>query len=1149
MARIDLGKVTGLSAYEIAKKNGFEGTEQEWLDSLNGSNYDDTELRNLINEKSDVNHSHENYVEKVEGKELSSNDFTDEEKNKLSQLNNYDDTEIKNQITDINKKIPTQATEANKLADKDFVNSSIATATAEFIGTYNSLSEIKNVSYDNNDYCFIVGKDSDGNTKYSRYKYNGSEWIFEYDLNNSSFTSEQWKAINSGITSDWKENVDSDLTDLLSELTNKSDSTHTHDDRYYTESEIDTALNAKADNNYKDIYGVTRTIKQTLDKLQLSYTFGSPAGKIRYLHVKGYVSFLLACRYEQFIFVQRNKVFVLGDNYFSSKYYSYLDSNTNDVHHYFELRGYNDITMQVLSKSSGAIVVEELTELPEGITLQTYTDSQRIAFNSTFNNYAKKTDLDGLSVVGHNHSNKVNYKTATMVGLGFEKDTYVSVRDFWQTLYEKCGSNGIVNFDWANASAAYVGTEKSNVYINGGTLIYSMSNKPAVWNVFSALYVSGANGQFYHIKCSIDANNTVGAESWFINGIAKSYELANKIDKDLSNVTGTLPISNGGTGATTAREANFNILNDLYEETSVQSDNYELVGHYVSSGSTSKGALYKVKFSTFWDYIKDKISSVLGLTKDTYSGKSAKATSDENGVNIASNYARKPNIYQNPYKYVDSKFYFYWYKILDGATLIGTSGRQVKLKVYNLSDINYPYRAEFTVDVTSYLNDTSKNISVNLINHYMTNENHGNLCVAVDSDFNVYFQTNCLWGSSFSVETVIAVGITPTQTKLNYSTLYQDPTDFVSVKKIIDNGKFKMAKNISTGSITFSQEGDSIAKITATKATNDSAGNKIVDTYATKTELSDYVLKSEIGEVGGTGDSQSNTHYFKRLGDLKADVINERLDDGSVIQHVYKIGYAVIPILELTSGVSNGYSNGRIFNHAKNGGRSDYIFEWKCNKKNDEDFNLTIYNNRDYDKFEMCTFLYEGKKYLGITISNSTIVDLEYYFDGYSSGMDSPLFTIIEYQKNWSLSTVANVINSEIKDSLTTLTLSDYIPAKVDKTGQVLWSGILNHADDFTSTTDITLSKSIFYFNMITIAYRAEMTTSVTPIATAIYPVCGHQQFQSLGAWENGQDGNLFFANYFNSTSIKFSYLFPNGNTLRIKNAYGAFEILGVYGT
>ena len=36
----------GLSAYEVAVKNGFEGSEQEWLNSLHG--YDDTEITRRV---------------------------------------------------------------------------------------------------------------------------------------------------------------------------------------------------------------------------------------------------------------------------------------------------------------------------------------------------------------------------------------------------------------------------------------------------------------------------------------------------------------------------------------------------------------------------------------------------------------------------------------------------------------------------------------------------------------------------------------------------------------------------------------------------------------------------------------------------------------------------------------------------------------------------------------------------------------------------------------------------------------------------------------------------------------------------------------------------------------------------------------------
>lgn len=40
MAQVNLGRVTGYSAYEIAVQNGYEGTEQEWLLSLKGAKGD-----------------------------------------------------------------------------------------------------------------------------------------------------------------------------------------------------------------------------------------------------------------------------------------------------------------------------------------------------------------------------------------------------------------------------------------------------------------------------------------------------------------------------------------------------------------------------------------------------------------------------------------------------------------------------------------------------------------------------------------------------------------------------------------------------------------------------------------------------------------------------------------------------------------------------------------------------------------------------------------------------------------------------------------------------------------------------------------------------------------------------------------------------
>jgi hypothetical protein len=109
---------------------------------------------------------------------------------------------LESRVTTIESEIPAQASSSNQLADKNFVNSSIATNTATFIGTFNSVAELEAYSgaKDDNDYAFVISTDSAGNTLYNRYKWNGTAWLFEYALNNSSFTANQWAAINSGAT-------------------------------------------------------------------------------------------------------------------------------------------------------------------------------------------------------------------------------------------------------------------------------------------------------------------------------------------------------------------------------------------------------------------------------------------------------------------------------------------------------------------------------------------------------------------------------------------------------------------------------------------------------------------------------------------------------------------------------------------------------------------------------------------------------------------------------------------------------------------------------------------------------------------------------------------------------------------------------------
>lgn len=110
---------------------------------------------------------------------------------------------IQSCVTAIEEKIPSQASSSNQLADKEFVNSSITTNTANFRGTYACVAELPTTGNTNNDYAFVCSLNTTtGNYIYDRYKWVASDscWVCEYELNTTGFTAEQLASINSGIT-------------------------------------------------------------------------------------------------------------------------------------------------------------------------------------------------------------------------------------------------------------------------------------------------------------------------------------------------------------------------------------------------------------------------------------------------------------------------------------------------------------------------------------------------------------------------------------------------------------------------------------------------------------------------------------------------------------------------------------------------------------------------------------------------------------------------------------------------------------------------------------------------------------------------------------------------------------------------------------
>ena len=104
-------------------------------------------------------------------------------------------------------------------------------------------------------------------------------------------------------------------------------------------------------------------------------------------------------------------------------------------------------------------------------------------------------------------------------------------------------------------------------------------------------------------------------------------------------ITGTLGVANGGTGQTSAINASNALLNALTTGSSTPTDADYYISQYVGGGTTTT-TYHRRPMSALWEYVKGKISSVLGLTASSYSGAAASANSVD-PANITDGYTSK----------------------------------------------------------------------------------------------------------------------------------------------------------------------------------------------------------------------------------------------------------------------------------------------------------------------------------------------------------------------------------------------------------------------------------------------------------------------------------------------------------------------------
>ena len=120
------------------------------------------------------------------------------------------------------------------------------------------------------------------------------------------------------------------------------------------------------------------------------------------------------------------------------------------------------------------------------------------------------------------------------------------------------------------------------------------------------------------IKSSLNGTTTRMHNALTVNG--KTYDGSEAVD------AGVQTVRNGGTSATNAEDG-FNTLADGVRDSSTPKDDEKML-------LKPAGTWYKTTCLDFWNYIKDKISSVLGLTKDNYGGKASTAGTADKAAEV-----------------------------------------------------------------------------------------------------------------------------------------------------------------------------------------------------------------------------------------------------------------------------------------------------------------------------------------------------------------------------------------------------------------------------------------------------------------------------------------------------------------------------------
>lgn len=273
-----------------------------------------------------------------------------------------------------------------------------------------------------------------------------------------------------------------------------------------------------------------------------------------------------------------------------------------------------------------------------------------------------QTQLNGKSSTSHTHSSYVNQNAFSNVTVG---STTIAADTATDTLTLVAGSNVTLTPDATNDKITISSTNTNTHYtsknvVGSSTATSNTTSALTNGNVYLNSVENGAVTSSHKISGSgattvtTDASGNIVISSTGTNvaygtsasalgtssaGSATTVSRSDHVHAlpALTSCTGTLTVAKGGTGATTAKGAEYNILGSMAESTNAITDDSQVVFKYSSPSATQGVTLWK-KASLIWNYIKGKADSIyLKLTGGTISNTASRALNIKRNATGAAN--------------------------------------------------------------------------------------------------------------------------------------------------------------------------------------------------------------------------------------------------------------------------------------------------------------------------------------------------------------------------------------------------------------------------------------------------------------------------------------------------------------------------------